>query len=193
MAFTNLETKEIHCKILYLGPHSAGKTANLRSIYLETADEANASNLQFVTEEPTKFFDFLPVSMGHFQDFHLKMHLFTLPDPTLFPTAASIMLRGIDGFVYVADSDRNAVAANPSTLAEVRNLMIDEGIQVADLPFVLQYNKRDLPDAMPVEVMSQQLNPSGNYPAVEAIASEGKGTRETLTEMAKLVVRRLNP
>jgi signal recognition particle receptor subunit beta len=193
MAFTNFDTKEINCKILYLGPRSAGKTENLRSIFKNTSAEVKSGLLEL--EEAgaqTRFFDFLPISLGHVRDFHLKLHLFTLPGNSLYESVASVILKGVDGFVYVADSRVESMADNVEGLVATRRMLTEEGYNVADMPRVIQYNKRDLHDLVPLEVLRQELNP-GNLPDHKAVATQGVGTLETLQAMAKLVLRKIAP
>ena len=193
MAFTNFDTKEINCKILFFGPKSAGKTENLKSILKNTSQELKTGMLELEEEGgPTRFFDFLPISLGHVKDFHLKLHLFTLPTNSLYESVGSVILKGMDGFVFVADSRVEAMAANIECLAQLRKLLAEEGFNVADLPKVFQYNKRDLADVMSIEVMRNEINP-GSAPDFKAIANQSVGTMESLQAMAKLVLKRIAP
>ena len=193
MAFTNFDTKEINCKVIYFGARGAGKTENLRSLLANTSTEVRSGLLEL--DDPagtTRFFDFLPISLGHVKDFHLKLHLFTLPSNPLYESVSSVILKGVDGFVYVADSRVEAMADNVDGLAVARRQLAEEGYNVADLPRVIQYNKRDLPDLVPLEVMRAELNP-GNMPDQKAVATQGVGTMETLQAMAKLILKRIAP
>jgi signal recognition particle receptor subunit beta len=193
MAFTNFDTKEINCKILYLGPRSAGKTENLRSIFKNTSAEVKSGLLEL--EEPgaqTRFFDFLPISLGHVRDFHLKLHLFTLPGNSLYESVASVILKGVDGFVYVADSRIESMADNVEGLTATRRMLTEEGYNVADMPRVFQYNKRDLADLVSIDVLRQELNP-GSHPEHKAVATKSIGTMETLQSMAKLILKKIAP
>jgi signal recognition particle receptor subunit beta len=192
VAFTNFDTREINCKIIYFGPAGSGKTANLRSIYASTSNEVRSGLLEL--SDPggtTQFFDFLPISLGHIKDFHLKLHLFTIPTNSLYESVSSVILKGVDGFVFVADSRVEALADNIQSLLDARRLLTEEGYNAADLPRVIQYNKRDLGEAVPVEVLRQELNQVGS-PEHEAIAIRSVGTMETLQSMAKMVIKRLN-
>jgi len=196
MAFTNFDTKEINCKIIYFGAKNAGKTENLRSILSNTSTDVKSGLLE-LEEAPgvgtaTRFFDFLPVSIGHVKDFHLKLHLFTLPANSLYESVNAVILKGVDGFVFVADSRVEAMADNVESLAEARRMLTDEGMNVADMPRVIQYNKRDLPDLIPLEIMRQELNP-GNLLDAKAVATQSIGTMETLQAMAKQVLRKIAP
>lgn len=191
MAFTNFDTREINCKVLYVGPRGAGKTANLRSIYTNTSAEVKAGLMELDEGEgPTRFFDFLPVSVGQLRDFHIKLHLFTLPENALYESVNTVLLKGVDGIVFVADSTMERMPDNIASLGRARDLLAEAGLNPADLPMVIQYNKRDVPDALDVDVMRQELNPA-NLPEHESIATRHAGTMETLQLMAKSVLRRL--
>jgi signal recognition particle receptor subunit beta len=191
MAFTNFDTKEINCKIVYFGPRGAGKTANLRAIYGSTSTDVRSGLIELEGGEgPTRFFDFLPISLGQVRDFHLKLHLFTLPANSLYESVTSVILKGIDGFVFVADSRVEAMADNVQALRDTRRLLTEEGYNVADMPRVFQYNKSDLEDLVPAEILRAELNP-GSLPDQKAVATQGVGTMETLQAMAKQVLKRL--
>jgi len=193
MAFTNFDTKEINCKVLYFGPRSAGKTENLRSIFKNTSAEVRSGLLELdEAGQQTRFFDFLPISLGHVKDYHLKLHLFTLPTNSLYESVTSVILKGVDGFIFVADSRVEAMADNVEAMGAARRLLTEEGLNVSDMPRVIQYNKRDLADLVPLEVLRHELNP-GNVPDHKGIATQGVGTMETLQSMAKLVLRRIAP
>lgn len=193
MAFTNFDTKEINCKVIYFGARGAGKTENLRSLYANTAADVRSGMIEL--DEPTtatRFFDFLPISLGHVKDYHLKLHLFTLPANPLYESVSSVILKGVDGFVFVADSRVEAMADNVDGFSAARRFLAEEGYNVADLPRVIQYNKRDLEDVIPLDVLRQELNPGG-VPDQEAVATRSLGTMETLQAMAKLVLKRIAP
>ena len=190
MAFTNFDTKEINCKIFYFGPRSAGKTANLRSIFHKTSPELRAGLFELEDAGPTQFFDFLPLSLGYVKDYHLKLHLYSMAANHLYETLTPVMLKGIDGFVYVNDSRIEAIADCINGYRETKRFLADEGHNLAELPHVIQYNKRDLPDLVPVDVLRAELNP-GSAPEFEAVASAAVGTMETLRAMAKLVLDEL--
>jgi hypothetical protein len=193
MAFTNFDTKEINCKIIYFGPRGAGKTENLRSIYKNSADELRSGLLELDESlGPTRFFDFLPISMGQLRDFHLKLHLFTIPANPLYESVLSVILKGVDGFVFVADSRVEAMADNVDAMSAARRLLAEQGHNVSDMPRVIQYNKRDLNDVLPLELLRQELNP-GQIPDQKAVASQSIGTMETLQAMAKLVLKKIAP
>ncbi len=192
MAFTNFETREIHCKVLYFGPHSAGKTLNLKSIYSSTAGEMKAGMIDMSGNAgPTPFFDFLPVSLGKIKDFHVKLHLYTMPVHTLYETLQHTLMKGLDAFVFVADSRIEAMADNLESMAHVRRLLGEHGYSISDLPRVIQYNKRDLDQIMPVEVLREELNSAG-FPDHEAVATRSVGTLETLQSVAKQIIKTLS-
>jgi mutual gliding-motility protein MglA len=192
MAFTNFETKEINCKIIYFGPHGSGKTENLRSVYSNTSAEVRSGLLELEDGEgSTQFFDFLPVSMGYVKDFHLKLHLFTLPTNSLYESVSSVILKGVDGFVFVADSRVESMVNNVEALKNAKRFLSEEGYNVAELPRVFQYNKRDLQDLLPVDVLRSELNPGG-VSDHEAVATDSIGTMETLQTMAKSVINKIS-
>lgn len=192
MAFTNFETQEINCKILYGGPKGSGKTANLRSLLQKTSADVKTGVLELGdVPGPTQFFDFLPISLGQVNGFHLKLHLITLPQNSIYETLPGILVRGIDGIVFVADSRIESMVDNIEALVAMRRFLSEEGYSVADLPKVLQYNKRDLKDIAPLEVLRQELNP-GRDPEIEAVALQNVGTLETLHAMARQTLLRLS-
>lgn len=197
MAFTNFDTREINCKVIYFGPRSSGKTTNLRSIYANTSAEVRSGILELPPlggsiegSTQTQFLDFLPISLGHVKDFHVKMHLFTLPVNPLFESVTSVVLKGVDGMVFVADSQVESMPDNLDSLKKARYLLTEAGYNVSDLPTVIQYNKRDLADLIPLSILRQELNPGG-VPDQEAIASQSLGTMETLQLLAKVVLTKL--
>lgn len=191
MAFANFDTKEMHCKVIYFGAPRSGKTANLRTIFNTTSAEIQSGLLELQDDGgSTRFFDFLPLSLGHVRDFHLRLHVFTVPMNSLYQSVPSVILRGVDGFVFVADSRVECMADNAEYMKRCRRILLDEGYNVSDLPRVIQYNKRDMPGIMPVEIMRHELNPTG-VPDFEAMATKGTGVIETLEGLAHLMVQRL--
>jgi len=192
MAFTNFETKEINCKILYFGSEGSGKTSNFRKILELTSPEVRSGlvELESVGRATQGLFEFLPVSMGFVKDFHIKLHLYTLPQNSLYETVPSIILKGIDGFVFVADSTIEKLGLNIKTLDTAKNTLSNEGILPSSVPAVVQYNKRDLPSITPIEVLRSELN-TARIPEVEASAQKGEGVVETLKLVAKQVLRNI--
>lgn len=191
MAFTNFETKDIHCKVIYFGPASAGKSENLRSIFNQTSAEIRSGLLELQQEDgSTRYFDFLPLSIGQMGDYHVKMHLFTLPVSSLYQSTASVILRGVDGFVFVADSRVESLIENTKAMNKCRRLLQDEGYNVAELPRVIQYNKRDLDGILPIDILRKELNPAG-YPDIEASATQNVGVMECLESLARQIMDKL--
>ena len=191
MAFTNFETKDIHCKVIYFGPSAAGKSENLRSIFNQTSAEIRSGLLELQQEDgSTRYFDFLPLSIGQLGDFHVKLHLFTLPVSSLYQSTASVILRGVDGFVFVADSRVESLIENTKAMNKCRRLLQDEGYNVAELPRVIQYNKRDLGGILPVDILRQELNSAG-YPDIEASATQNIGVMESLESLARQIMDKL--
>jgi signal recognition particle receptor subunit beta len=192
MAFTNFDTKEIHSKVIYFGPPSSGKTANLKSIFTSTSSEVQSGLLELQEDRgATPYFDFLPLSLGRIRDFHFKVHLFTLPMNSLYQTVSSVILKGVDGFVFVADSRIESLSDNIENLRQCRKILLDEGYNVSELPRVVQYNKRDMPNILPVDILRQELNPTG-APDFEAIATTGQGVIETLEGLAQLMAKSIH-
>lgn len=193
MAFTNFDTKEINCKIIYFGPEGSGKTENLRSLYRQMTPDGSGGILEFEEAAgPTRFFDFLPVSLGHIRDFHVKIHLFTLPANPMYDSVRQLILKGVDGFVFVADSRVESMTQNISSFHDCRKLLLAEGYQMGDLAKVIQYNKSDLPHLIPAKVLRRELNAAG-VADQDAIATQMVGTLETLNAIGKQVLKKLVP
>ena len=185
MAFTNHETKEINCKILYCGPNAAGKNSNLRSILMHTSKEIRAGLFSLEAPSPA-YFSFLPLSMGQVRDYHLKLHLYTIPPICQGSLVLPTLSKGVDGIVYVIDSRAEKIMSNIEEIANIRELLRGEGVVDTEIPCVYQYNKRDLAGAAPITALRQMLGRSPDEDC-EAVASEGIGTMETL----KLVTQRV--
>lgn len=192
MAFTNFQTKEIHCKVVYFGPSRSGKTQNLRSVFHQTSAEVKSGLMELQEQDgSTRYFDFLPLSIGQLGDFQIRMHLFTLPVSNLYHSTSSIILRGVDGFVFVADSRVECLVENVDALRRCRKVLQDEGYNLHDLAKVIQYNKRDLQDVLPVALLRQELNPVGE-PDMEASATANFGTVECLESIARQIMEKLD-
>ena len=193
MAFTNHDTKEINCKILYLGPEGSGKTENLRSILRLTLPDIKNGMFELTSQGgKTSYFDFLPVSLGHVKDYHIKLHLFALPLNSPYETTTKVLMRGLDGFVFVADSRVDYLAENVEAMAQTEQLLREQGYNMLDLARVIQYNKRDLEPRVPLDILSRELNPN-EAADCEAIATQSVGSVETLQSVAKQVLRKLAP
>lgn len=191
MSFINYSSREINCKIVYYGPGLCGKTTNLQWIYNKTAQEAKGKMISLATEtERTLFFDFLPLALGEIRGFKTRFHLYTVPGQVFYDASRKLILKGVDGVVFVADSQVERAEANMESVDNLRYNLQEQGYDLDKLPYVIQYNKRDLPNAAPVEELRRQLNPTG-VPDFEAIAPKGDGVFETLKAVARLVLSEL--
>ncbi|MDD5287327.1 MAG: ADP-ribosylation factor-like protein [Desulfuromonadaceae bacterium] len=188
MSFINYASREINCKIVYYGPGLCGKTTNLQFIYQKTAPEARGKMISLATEtERTLFFDFLPLSLGEIRGFKTRFHLYTVPGQVFYDASRKLILKGVDGVVFVADSQEERIDANIESLENLRINLKEQGYDLDKLPYVVQYNKRDLPGVMSVEELRRDLNPT-NVPEFEACATTGEGVFETLKAIAKLIL-----
>jgi signal recognition particle receptor subunit beta len=188
MSFVNYHTKEINCKIVYYGPGLGGKTTNIQYIYQKT----NAGNKgQMVTlnteNERTLFFDFLPLDLGEIRGFKTRFHLYTVPGQVFYEASRKLILRGVDGIVFVADSQVERMEANIESFQGLERNLLDQGYDLSKIPLVMQWNKRDLPNIVPIEDLQFQLNKQ-KHPAFEAIATNGPGVFETLKQISKAVL-----
>ncbi|WP_456436858.1 GTP-binding protein [Desulfurobacterium sp.] len=191
MPLINFATKEINCKIVYYGPGLSGKTANIKWIYDHIRPENKGELITLATEtERTLFFDFVPIEVATVKGFKVRFHLYTTPGQIIYKISRKLILKGVDGIVFVADSQEERHDANLDTLDDMLNNMKELGIKFEETPLVFQYNKRDLPNILPVEVLRRDLN-KWNYPDFEAIAIRGVGVIETFKEITKLVVQKL--
>jgi len=192
MAFINYSAREINCKLVYYGPGLCGKTTNLKHIYERTAEEAKGKMISLATEtERTLFFDFLPLSLGEIRGFRTRFHLYTVPGQVFYDASRKLILKGVDGVVFVADSQEERFEANAESLDNLRQNLREQGFDPAKVPMVIQYNKRDLPNAVPVSELREALNPEGKIQDFEASASSGQGVFETLKALARLVLQEL--
>lgn len=188
MSFINYASREINCKIVYYGPGLCGKTTNLQHIYQTTAPEAKGKMISLATEtERTLFFDFLPLALGEIKGFKTRFHLYTVPGQVFYDASRKLILKGVDGVVFVADSQEERMDANIESLSNLRTNLSEHGYDLDKLPYVVQYNKRDLPNTMPTEELRRELNSAG-VPDFEACATTGEGVFETLKAVAKLVL-----
>jgi signal recognition particle receptor subunit beta len=188
MSFINYSSREINCKIVYYGPGLCGKTTNLQFIYNKTNPEAKGKMISLATEtERTLFFDFLPLSLGEIRGFKTRFHLYTVPGQVFYDASRKLILKGVDGVVFVADSQLERSEANMESLENLRTNLADQGYDLDKIPFVVQYNKRDLPNATSLQELRQLLNPRG-VPDFEGAAVQGVGVFETLKAIAKLVL-----
>lgn len=191
MSFINYLSREINCKIVYYGPGLCGKTTNLQYIYNKTNPDAKGKMISLATEtERTLFFDFLPLALGEIRGFKTRFHLYTVPGQVFYDASRKLILKGVDGVVFVADSQIARMEANVESLENLRTNLAEQGYNLDKLPYVIQYNKRDMPGIAPVEELRQLLN-SANVPDFEGVASTGVGVFDTLKAVAKLVLTAL--
>jgi signal recognition particle receptor subunit beta len=191
MSFINLMAREINCKIVYYGPGLCGKTTNLQFIYERTNPDAKGKMISLATEtERTLFFDFLPLALGEIRGFKTRFYLYTVPGQVFYDASRKLILKGVDGVVFVADSQVARMEANQESLDNLRTNLAEQGYSLDKIPFVMQYNKRDMPDISTIEELREALNPT-NVPEFEACARTGVGVFETLKAVAKLVLTEL--
>ena len=191
MSFINFPAREINCKLVYYGPGLGGKTANLQWIYEKTAAGQRGKMISLATEtDRTLFFDFLPLDLGSVRGFKTRFHLYTVPGQVFYEASRKLILKGADGVVFVADSQEERLDANFETIDNLKEHLKEHNLSFEKIPYVLQLNKRDLPNAMPVEELKKQLQLKGE-PVLEAVALTGVGIFETLREVAKLVLAEL--
>lgn len=191
MSFINFAAREINCKIVYYGAGLGGKTTNLQFIFDKTADKQKSKMISLATEtDRTLFFDFLPLDLGTVRGFKTRFHLYTVPGQVFYDASRKLILRGVDGVVFVADSQEERQDANLEALDNLYENLKEHGYEFKKIPYVLQLNKRDLPNALPVEELTKELVRKGE-PVFEAVAFQGKGVFETLKEIARLVLLEL--
>ncbi|MDG2052000.1 MAG: GTPase domain-containing protein [Myxococcota bacterium] len=191
MSFINYSSREINCKIVYYGPGLCGKTTNLQHIYAKTNPDVKGKMISLETEtERTLFFDFLPLALGEIRGFKTRFHLYTVPGQVFYDASRKLILKGVDGVVFVADSQIERMEANIESLDNLKINLLDQGYALDSIPYVVQYNKRDLPNAAPLDEMRRLLNPT-QVPDYEASAATGEGVFETLKAVAKGVLTNL--
>jgi len=192
MVFLNYSAMQMVAKIVYYGPGLGGKTTNLKTIYKNTDDRARGEMVSLATEtDRTLFFDLLPMEVGVIGGFKTKFQLYTVPGQVFYNTTRKLVLRGVDGIVFVADSQVPMMEANKESLQNLADNLAELNLTPADVPLVIQFNKRDLPNVASIEEMNRQLNPEGR-PFVEASALNGVGVFETLREISKQTLMVLN-
>ncbi|WP_437624955.1 GTP-binding protein [Sorangium sp. So ce1151] len=192
MAFINYASREIYCKIVYYGPGLCGKTTNLQYVYDRTVPNAKGRLISLKTEsDRTLFFDFLPLDLGGLSGFQTRLQLYTVPGQIFYRASRKLILKGIDGVVFVADSQRARLDANLESMDDLWDNLREEGRAPGRLPFVIQYNKRDLDGIADVAELRELLNPSG-APEFEAAAASGRGVFDTLRAIAKLALKEMD-
>ena len=188
MSFINYASREINCKIVYYGPGLCGKTTNLKHIYDNTNADAKGKMISLETEtERTLFFDFLPLSLGEIRGFKTRFHLYTVPGQVFYNASRKLILKGVDGVVFVADSQVDRFEANLESLDNLKDNLGEQGYSLEHLPHVIQYNKRDTRDAVDLNYLRRALNHDG-VADFEAVATTGVGVFETLKAVAKHVL-----
>jgi hypothetical protein len=191
MSFINYMAREINCKIVYYGPGLCGKTTNLQYIYEKTNPNAKGKMISLATEtERTLFFDFLPLSLGEIRGFKTRFHLYTVPGQVFYDASRKLILKGVDGVIFVADSQIERLEANQESVDNLKGNLAEQGYSLEKLPYVVQYNKRDLPNVVDVDELRALLNPMG-VPDYEAVARTGPGVFETLKAVSKQVLTEL--
>jgi signal recognition particle receptor subunit beta len=191
MSFINYSSREINCKIVYYGPGLCGKTTNLQYVYAKTNPEAKGKMISLATEtERTLFFDFLPLSLGEIRGFKTRFHLYTVPGQVFYDASRKLILKGVDGVVFVADSQIERMEANMESVENLRVNLAEQGYNLDRIPYVVQYNKRDLPNIATVDELRRLLNPR-SVPEYQAVAPTGVGVFDTLKAVAKLVLTEL--
>ncbi len=192
MALINWASREINCKIVYYGPGLGGKTTNIKHVYSKIDPQTRGRLVSLATElDRTLFFDFLPLDLGKIRGFRTRFHLYTVPGQVYYNASRKLILKGADGLVFVADSQMHRVDDNLDSLYNLNENLATYKLQMESIPYVIQYNKRDLPNIVPREELEKLLNPRG-VPSFEAIATQGMGVFDTLKEVSKIVVRSLS-
>ena len=191
MSMINYASREINCKLVYYGPGLGGKTTNIEYVYNKVSPETRGKLISLATEqERTLFFDFLPVDLGSIRGFKTRFHLYTVPGQVYYNASRRLILKGVDGVVFVADSQPERMDANIASMQNLYENLAEYGYDPLTLPLVIQFNKRDLPTAVPVQELRAQLNPD-NLPDFEAVAINGDGVFDTLKNVSKLVLKTL--
>jgi signal recognition particle receptor subunit beta len=191
MTFINYASREINCKIVYYGPGLCGKTTNLQFIFDATASQSKGKLISLATEtDRTLFFDFMPLELGTVRGFKTRFHLYTVPGQVFYDASRKLILKGVDGVVFVADSQEERMDANIESLYNLEENLRTQGYDLHTLPYVLQLNKRDLPNVIPVTDLARELKRK-DEPVLEAVASSGAGVFDTLKAVAKQVLTEL--
>jgi len=191
MTFINYASREINCKIVYYGPGLCGKTTNIQWIYEQAHPDKKGKLVSLATEtDRTLFFDFLPLDMGMVKGFKVRFHLYTVPGQVFYDASRKLILRGCDGMIFVADSQRPRMEANIESIANLATNLKENGFDIRTIPYVLQLNKRDMPTAASALEMEQLLR-FKNEPMIEAVANQGTGVIETLKACARQILLEL--
>ncbi len=193
MAIISFRSDEIHCKVVYYGPGRGGKTTNLISIHKALGEQVRGELLSIDTAgDRTLFFDFLPMDLGYIGKFRIKISLYTVPGQVRYNDTRKLVLKGVDGIVFVADSLEARRVNNVESLQNLQENLAEQAKSIGSLPLVFQYNKRDLEDSkvavLPVEDIQKDLNPQGRFPAFPASALRGDGVKETFKKICMMTV-----
>lgn len=192
MTFIDPKTKQVNCKILYFGPALAGKSTTLKSLHQHYARKKKSKMTSLGRAQGRMaFFDFLPLSLGKINDQEIRFHLYAIPSPIPFEANRQLLLKGIDGIIFVVDSRLARLEENLVCLQELEDTLRDQDVYLEEIPFILQYNKRDLEkEIVPFDILNEILNPD-HRPAFETIASRGKNIVEPLEMMTKVILQEL--
>jgi len=188
MSFINYNAKEIHCKVVYYGPSLGGKTTNIQWVYQKTAEDQKSKLVALNTDiERTLFFDFLPLNVGDIRGFKTRFHLYTVPGQVVYDASRKLILKGLDGVIFVADSQVERMDENLEALRNLEKNLEQQGYDIREVPLIMQYNKRDLPNVASLAELRSALNPY-NAPEIESCASEGRGVFESLKTVSKSII-----
>jgi mutual gliding-motility protein MglA len=191
VSFINYAAKEINCKIIYYGAGLGGKTTNIQYIYEHSQGDSKGQLVTLSTEnERTLFFDFLPLSIGDVRGYQTRFHLYTIPGQTFYETSHQFILKGVDGIVFVVDSQAERMEANLQSFEELEKSLERQGYDINRIPLVIQYNKRDLPNTIDIKELEATFNPI-KRPSYEGVANRGDGVTETLQAICKMVIEEL--
>ncbi len=192
MSTVDFAAREINFKIVYYGPGMSGKTTNIKQVYAHLPADRKGDLVSLATEEErTLFFDFMPLELGTVGGFKTRFHLYTVPGQVFYNAARKVILRGVDGVVFVADSAPNRLRANAESLRNLRENLRDYSLELSEIPLVLQLNKRDLANALPTRTLNAVLDPEGSLSTFEATALRMEGVLETLRGVSKKVLAKL--
>lgn len=188
MSFINYNAKEIHCKVVYYGPSLGGKTTNIQWVYQQTEADQKSKLVALNTDiERTLFFDFLPLNVGDIRGFKTRFHLYTVPGQVVYDASRKLILKGLDGVIFVADSQIERMDENLESLRNLERNLEQQGYDIREIPLIMQYNKRDLPNVASLAELRSALNPY-NAPEIEGCASEGRGVFESLKTVSKSII-----
>jgi len=189
LSFLNYSTREINFKVVFYGPGLSGKTTNIKYVYNKIKNENKGKLVSLATEtERTLFFDFFPLELGTIRDYKVRFHLYTVPGQIYYSASRKLIIKGVDGLVFVADSQRDRFEANIESINDMLENMREYKISFETMPYILQLNKRDLPNVMPAGEMIRELRKKGE-PVLEAVAIKGVGVVDTLKAISRLIMR----